>query len=838
MIPNFPYNYFRTGKIFSKKTLETTPAISVITNPDPKSIFSIYRDLIIKNIAENKLDDPTVDNNNQEIEKLSILFERIDGLTNKEYFSKIYDFCKSMYDTKYLFLKEKKNYSKFSSLLRQLNINKNLFTKNLRYENPITFSIVPNISLETILNDYDNEEKNAIDNIIFGNNINFSLPSIGPIYSIYSTDPNKSDISRLIYTLITTDNGSFPPNYLEHIPLFKQNISDTLSNILLQSDKENNLWNVKIGNSTNNNTLKYVKKYFKSVNISLTDIFFDTSGIKKKYFVPYKIENNIITEASSIPSPPAPAPPAPVVPAPPSNDDKIKAVIDANNTIVNHVIQEMTTNPNNLNKRYMKNILSSYLFFVINIFYDFYKKYIDKLNDVIVSLSVSKYKNQLNIASGFKYIEKLNISLLNFKKILLNNFYELFLPSSIINNNYGMILNKDGCYVPANSFIASNDDISNNFPFQLAISHVNILNKISLVDFMFLNKSNTDIYDDKLLELGGFSYNNIITRNAISILNDFFDIDKRKNNLNIFLLELLERFFKENSCNVLITNLEAIINEPTNVKKEKDIEEYYKKCLFSSATYFIEVMKIDKKNSSKITNEEYKKRSIYLLVSIILSYNVEICKYLLRDSAFLSTNTSRKISDKFKTYSSKVFDKITSMKQKYKENKIIKSNINKPVNAFTTVQFWESLKSKIQNKKLLIPVLNKSNIIFIDIIDFALRGKYANDLILNFSNTNITENSNYIILFGKSLSEIKNNKLRIIKSEFMDKIKLINDSQIIRKNLFTLLNNTLIYNQYSIEVPSSIKLYSLFKTFIKNKPSNFNKLIVSHIQIKNIVDSV
>ena len=168
----------------------------------------------------------------------------------------------------------------------------------------------------------------------------------------------------------------------------------------------------------------------------------------------------------------------------------------------------------------------------------------------------------------------------------------------------------------------------------------------------------------------------------------------------------------------------------------------------------------------------------------------------------------------------------------------LKSNINKPVNAFTIVLFWESLKSKIQNKKLLIPVLNKSNIIFIDIIDYALRGKYGNDLILNFSNKNITENSNYIILFGKSLTEIKNNKLRIIKSEFMDKIKLINDSQIIRKNLFTLLNNSLIYNQYSREITSSFKLFDLFKTFIKNKPSNFNKLIVSHIQIKNILDSI
>ena len=69
---------------------------------------------------------------------------------------------------------------------------------------------------------------------------------------------------------------------------------------------------------------------------------------------------------------------------------------------------------------------------------DAVEKYIPnlKLNDVIISLSVSKYGKELNISAGFKYIEKLNISLLNFKKILLNDFQEknfsLFLNSLAI----------------------------------------------------------------------------------------------------------------------------------------------------------------------------------------------------------------------------------------------------------------------------------------------------------------------------------------------------------------------------------------------------------------------
>ena len=182
------------------------------------------------------------------------------------------------------------------------------------------------LSLKYKIDEYSDEEAKAIDNIILGNNINFSLPSIGSIFSIYSSV--KCDISTLIYTLITTD-GVYPPNYLEHVPLFKQNITETLSNLLLENNKENNLWNIKLGNSNNNKTLKYIKTYFKSVNVSLVDIFFDGTTIKKKYFIPYKQEDptkDKIIETTSIPQ-------TGIIEV-----DKIKELIDANNSIFNYVI--------------------------------------------------------------------------------------------------------------------------------------------------------------------------------------------------------------------------------------------------------------------------------------------------------------------------------------------------------------------------------------------------------------------------------------------------------------------------------------------------------------------
>lgn len=859
----FPYDCFKTEKIFMLKDLDTSPVSVIRTLKAQESIFFKYADLIKKFIAENKLDNSTVNDNNHIFERLSGIFNDIKRSTNnKTYFTNVYTFTKSFYDRKYLFIKERKNYLKFASFVRQLNINKNLFTKNLRYENPIIHDDPITIirSLKDKIDEYGEEEATSIDNVILGHNINFSLPSIGPIYSIYAPNAAKCDISTLIYTLITTDSGVYPPNYLAHIPLFKQNINETLSNILLENNKENNLWNIKLGNSNNNKASKFVKKYFNSVSLSTIDIFFEDpptfSILKNKYFIPYKHEVipgvggvggvDKISDATIIPSPTLPGGGTPTA------FDKIKALIDANNNILKHVIEQMQVSSTYLNKPFVKNILCCYIFFVINLFYDFYKKYIEKLNQVIVNLSLSEYREELNISAGFKYIERLNISLLNFKKILLNDFYELFLPSITVNNNYGMILNKGGFYVPAGPFISSNDDIKDNFPFKEEISHANIdNNKQTLIKFILLTKSRTDYYDNNLiLELGGFSYNNIITRNTISILNNFFDNYKKKNSLNIYLLELLEKFLKEKSCDILNSYLISIIDEPDPLTKEKDFEDYYKKNLFSSATYFIEVMKIEKKIKSKKTNvgdEEYKKRNIYLLTSQMLSYNSEICKYLLRDTAFIASDILRRqLSDKIKDYSTTVYDKITVIQQKYKENKIIRPSINKPVNNTTTVSFWQSFKNKISNKKLLVPIFytKKNQIIFIDIIDYAINGSYSEDLIFIIPK-DITQNyiikelmNKFIILFGKSIKDIKQNKFITIKSEFIEKMKSINNPDLVRKKLYKLITDIIFYNTYSTVVSSSSGLYNLFKTFIKNKSDNFNRLIISHMQVKKIAEGI
>jgi hypothetical protein len=70
-------------------------------------------------------------------------------------------------------------------------------------------------------------------------------------------------------------------------------------------------------------------------------------------------------------------------------------------------------------------------------------------------------------------------------------------------------------------------------------------------------------------------------------------------------------------------------------------------------------------------------------------------------------------------------------------------------------------------------------------------------------------------------------------------MKMINDPDLVRKKLYKLITDIIFYNTYSTVVSSSSSgLYNLFKSFIKNKSNNFNRLIISHMQVKKIAEGI
>ena len=115
------------------------------------------------------------------------------------------------------------------------------------------------------------------------------------------------------------------------------------------------------------------------------------------------------------------------------------------NLIKNYILNKQWKN---IDKSYQNDIIKVlYLFNYrsIIILYEIYWNYINKkVSKYVISLKLSSNKiyKDLNYSKFLNYIDKMNDSLLNLKKILLNNLYNIYKPN-IIGKNYGIIYDKE-----------------------------------------------------------------------------------------------------------------------------------------------------------------------------------------------------------------------------------------------------------------------------------------------------------------------------------------------------------------------------------------------------------
>jgi hypothetical protein len=144
----------------------------------------------------------------------------------------------------------------------------------------------------------------------------------------------------------------------------------------------------------------------------------------------------------------------------------------------------------------------------------------------------SQFSN-LNYENALGYLILLDNSLLNFRNVLLNNFYNMFLPSKISKMGYGMISDMNGCFVPEEGtmFLCENNDILEKYPIvgcaNIPIEHTGQLystgfgdgnniydiNNLRLIRFILSTSDKYDIYHkEKLLQIGGYVFNNDIMK--------------------------------------------------------------------------------------------------------------------------------------------------------------------------------------------------------------------------------------------------------------------------------------------------------------------------------------
>ena len=646
----FPYNLFIIKDNISYKKLEHMNNIfDTIARLTPKSLLDIFKIDIDSNFKSNNILD------SDKFKILELISDKFDQdlLLNKN----IEDFFKYFIDFKNIILLNNNYIEIFISITKN---NKDIpFYYNPINSDSLSKKFLNSIIIGDIINKYSSTLNNldeveiSLDILIFGDIINLSLPSIGCINSLFSSTSNNY---IKFFEEIIQNNNIIGNSLKKEIPLLSLNLGNKLSNLLLNISNNKDLNN--INNFKYNNTIKnLVSNMINKININLEDIYYNNKKIRNEFIIPYYINKDAEIEESNK-----------------SYIDKIKNftnLFTSNNKLVIHIIEDINKDINNLEKKNYKNVLACYLYYIINICYKILYLYIDKIDDILKNFLNTKDKRFkfLNIESAFEFTQLLKESLLKFKLILLNNFYNLFLPSDISDGNYGMKLNSNHCYIPESSFM--NLNIFDLYPFN--IDHLdNIKVDIDKLRLFILTINNrNDIYNKLNLEFGGLAFDTIDQNNSIKILKEYFVKLHKNNKFNLFIINKIIYNFNVNKsipyniinnfeidCRILMESLSLSFNNKN--KLERMILNKYETNIEKSAKYYLKY--IDIKNKIKLS----KKVNIHNL------YRLEELNYLYFNTYFNIANCIYIIFDK-ETKDNKlknnILEKCNSIK-KYYENKI------------------------------------------------------------------------------------------------------------------------------------------------------------------------
>jgi hypothetical protein len=662
----YPYDFFKTDKNLS------LDEIGSIYNPAIRRNVSIllkYQIEIKNYLTKNKL----VVTDLERFNTLRLISDNIFNnylILNQEILTFSKDLIISKYKLKkyiecidtFLKLKELKIFSPY--LIHS-------YKKNLYYQNPITSSNILHFNNRFIkdriyINHNANKDKleKLLDVLFHGDYINLSLPSLGAISSYVSNHATSknfvsfTEILLLFFTDIETNNNN--SNFVNNLPIVALDIDKVISNILI------NDLNISFNNK-NKNIKNLIENNIKGINFTLNDIMFDTKTkkIKPEFLIPYKVDTvkkKIVELKKGEIS---------------SKLKNQKETIKYNCTIFHHVASEIfgdtltgvVADIKAMDKPNYKNVLACFLFFIINLIYEYYKEYIRQINNIIIDISGSPNEQfgKLNIKEGFEFMALLNQSLYKLRLVLFNNFYNLFLPGKTQNTIYGMKKNEGGSYVPISNFLIDNNYIFNNFPFHnvekeipdsLRPNEFTIIigtDRSRLSTFLTTIKSPNDIYDkEEKIEFGGFAFSQEITMDGFNMITHFFKLYKNNCDFSAFILDLVFKNFVEDK-KIVIELFNDIITKfnpgtGTNMgalsrgtKENKDrlfhtITKLYSDNLSNSTKLFVKLSELVKKikNSGMQNNSIHvEQREIIKLSAILYYYKALgidiICKKYISD---------------------------------------------------------------------------------------------------------------------------------------------------------------------------------------------------------------
>lgn len=648
---DFLFDYFIIKKNISQNSLEKNSDIFKETKGDEMSILNKYKIKIINYIVNNKISIKIV----KDSALLEYLDNKLNLLSNNS--NDIESFFKKFITFKYDIIKINQNIYSF-------------FNERISFKNPITIENKRKFFKISYLpyNEHSSDKKKidtTLEILTSGNFINLSIPSIGTIDNFNNFIKDFINIKKMDMSILEI----LPFNDLE---IYKK-ISEKLLDI-----PNNNLY------SFNKNSIEnLIENMIKNIDIKFEDSYYINKKINPAYLIPYNIDigKDMIKnfEKNEL-----------------NKYKKPENIIQHNNELILYVLNKLDEvsideRIKKLETQNYKNILYCYLFYVINIFTNILTKYVDNIDLLLLNILESKEERFkiLNIKQAFDYTSLLQKSILKLKYILLNNFYDLFLPAKILARNYGMKIDDNNkCYIPESLFLNSNDKILEDYPFKKDSPYTTVFNDqmIKTDDIKFKNfitnirDKNNDIYKpDFLLEFGGEAYDDEIMEKSINILEKYYKKILLNNNFTLFIIGEIHDYFKTNIPYNFIEDIKPYKDNMKNPKLssnnrgsiEKKLTIIYDFNFQKFIIFFIKYVNILK----KIKNSTLEYRNNF--------YSTRDNYYLCAKAFFLKSRAIKLISEKYIQdikLKVSILTKYNEIDKKYKDelNKYIKILKNTP----------------------------------------------------------------------------------------------------------------------------------------------------------------
>lgn len=729
----------------------------------------------------------------------------------------------------------------------------------------------------------------GISNLYFANYIDTRQPSIGPIYSIYEDQEihNKpkfltTSIFSMMMDILNGEN-----TFCEKIPLKEMQIQKTFSRLLIQKKKKSftvdlNAANVNFFSDEDERLMSMIENSIEGIQFTLDDVMKEdkkeTSKVRSEYVLPYQkkssspFEIEKLKELSSV-----------------GDRTKTDEILKHNRKIIAEILNKKETDFKDKpeNEDHIKNALAIYTYIAITLFYDCYKYYLNQISKIFNDMVDDDRFRKLNMEAGFDYLEKLNQSLYSMKKIMENCFYHMFLPSKLT-AKYGISIHKEkGFYQIEHRMLSKLQNIYENFPFpiqQIKTSHANknkreekyrietsdMRVRSNFVNFMLSHKFKVDIYNPKEeLFIGALIMDEKRTMEIYKKFNEYFAYVYYITIFNQIIGDVLLKalyvgipievftnvltFFETNQYRIRDSSYNSAFEDEI----KRDVIMVYDGDIKKS-TYYLVKLAESKKNlevlnekkqehlrrieesnimsllfyhksqiifdifSEEIKNEKYRLKMIAEMKKETLKYE----KLLIEKTKNIQQEVQehRKELEEARSNTSNQSNLSPNNSNQNKKNNTQNANNAKRNNQ--TESFYQGLKKLLNKDDIYIPYVENGSIRYLSVFT----DKNANQANLR--------NTQFFILAGNDQESISQKKLRVLKSDFVEKIKKVSSPE--RRSLLQeFLSNPEIYEKLTESVSEEDPLVSYMKEMNQKHGKEKSSLIfISEKQMQKITQMI